>query len=177
MAAKSSLLLWFFFLFLAGTVFAQGLVPLKLDPKNRAVFSLGYNFIPKGTKLGNREAEDGFFVPTVGFDYFRKLHARWEIGLMWDWELDHYFIKSEDLERERAMIFTLVGNFKLTEKWAVFAGLGPELEEHRNQAVFRIGTEYAMVMGNNWKFVPALSCDLKNGYSTWSASVGFGKFF
>ncbi|AWW30843.1 hypothetical protein DN752_12295 [Echinicola strongylocentroti] len=145
--------------------------------KNRVVFSLGYTWIPAANELSETEADGGFFVPTVGFDYFRKVHERWEVGIMWDWELDHYMVNGDELERERAMLFALVANYELMDHWAVFAGAGVEFEKHENLAVLRMGTEYAVEMGQDWEFVPSFALDIKKGYNTWSLAVGFCKRF
>ncbi|WP_246581585.1 hypothetical protein [Echinicola shivajiensis] len=145
--------------------------------KNRVVFSLGYTWIPKGAELSESEAESGFFVPAVGFDYFRKIHEKFEIGMMWDWELDHYIVTGKELERERAMIFALVLTYSITEKWKAFTGGGAEFEKHENLGIFRLGTEYAFEMQRNWEFTPTLLFDIKKGYDTWGISLGFCKKF
>ncbi|WP_200975303.1 hypothetical protein [Echinicola sp. 20G] len=177
MKFKNSILLIILSLFFVTPLMAQEEMEEEGETKNRVLFSLGYTWIPQGAELEEMEVGDGFFVPAVGFDYFRKIHERWEIGMMWDWELDHYIVISEELERERAMLFALVANYELTEKWAVFAGGGAEFEKNENLAIFRLGTEYAIEMQNNWEFVPALMFDFKKGYDTWSLSLGFCKKF
>ncbi|WP_226335142.1 hypothetical protein [Echinicola marina] len=145
--------------------------------KNRVVFSLGYTWIPKGASLGESESESGFFVPAVGFDYFRKIQENFEIGLMWDWELDHYIVTGRELERERAMIFAFVLTYGITERWKVLTGGGIELEKSENLGIYRLGTEYAFEMQRNWEFTPTLLFDMKKGYDTWAISLGFCKKF
>ncbi|GGZ19471.1 hypothetical protein GCM10007049_09900 [Echinicola pacifica] len=149
----------------------------EAETKNRVVFSLGYTWIPQGAKLSESETGDGFFVPAVGFDYFRKVSDRLEVGMMWDWELDHYIIRNSELERERAMIFAAVASYELMEHWAVYAGLGGEFEKNENLMIWRLGTEYAIPMGHNWEFLPSFTFDIKEGYNSWNLAVGFGKRF
>lgn len=111
MNIKYSVTIIFFILLIAGQAMAQEEEePSENETLNRVVFSLGYTWIPQGDDLDQTESEGGYFVPAVGFDYFRKVHERWEIGVMWDWELEHYIIRNEDLERERSMLFALVAN-------------------------------------------------------------------
>ncbi|GGF33272.1 hypothetical protein GCM10011339_21860 [Echinicola rosea] len=144
---------------------------------NRVVFSLGYTWIPQGDDLDDKESEGGFFVPAIGFDYFRKVHDRWEIGVMWDWELEHYIVREENLERERSMLFALIANYELMEHWAVFGGGGIELEKHENLPIFRIGTEYSVDIGQQWELIPTFALDIKKGFNTYNLAVGFCKRF
>ncbi|AGA77398.1 hypothetical protein [Echinicola vietnamensis] len=178
MNIKYSVTIIFFILLIAGQAMAQEEEePSENETLNRVVFSLGYTWIPQGDDLDQTESEGGYFVPAVGFDYFRKVHERWEIGVMWDWELEHYIIRNEDLERERSMLFALVANYELTERWALFGGGGIELEKHENLPVFRVGTEYAIDMGQQWELLPSFALDIKRGYNTWNLAVGFCKRF
>ena len=73
------------------------------ESKNALVLNFGYTHIPQGAELGS-ESTGGFFVPSIGLDYGRVMGERWEIGIMLDYELDHYLIVEKDLERENAFI-------------------------------------------------------------------------
>ncbi|QDH78344.1 hypothetical protein FKX85_04535 [Echinicola soli] len=178
MTYKFLLSIIFLFMFFGGQVMAQEEAePAETATLNRVVFSLGYTWIPQADDLDEAESDGGFFVPAIGFDYFRKVHERWEVGLMWDWELEHYIIRDENLERERSMLFALIANYELMEHWSVFGGGGIELEKHENLPVIRIGTEYSVEMGQQWEFIPSFALDIKKGYNTWNLAVGFCKRF
>ena len=137
--------------------------------------AFGYTYIPKGAALDASEAE-GFFVPSFGLDYFHLLDRRWELGIMLDWELDHYLIFEKELERERAFIATLTATHKLIN-WHLQGGLGVELEKNEHLVVLRLGLERPIHLGNRWVLGPAVYFDIKEGYDTWSLSVSIGKGF
>lgn len=136
----------------------------------------GFTFIPVAGNLHDTEAR-GLFVPSVGLDYMFHLAKRWEIGLMLDYELDHYMIADSQIEREHAFLATLIGMFKISEHWGVFAGGGIEIEPHEHLPVFRMGTEYTIDLRKNWLLIPKFYFDLKKNYDTWSLQLSIGKRF
>lgn len=146
------------------------------EGKNLIAFTVGYTYIPEAGELRSTEA-DGFFVPTLGLDYFRRVHPKWEIGLMLDLELDSYLIIDKDLERENAFIMALAGVYKLTPNFQLVGGAGMEWEENENLVIMRLGAERPFNLGNEWKLGPALFFDFKEGYDTWSLSLSIGKEF
>ncbi len=144
--------------------------------KHQIAAGFGYTFIPAANNLGSAEAQ-GVLVPTVGLDYFYHIHPGWEIGFMADYELDHYLIVEHELERENALILALAGMYKATEHLGVFAGGGMELERHEHLAVFRLGTEYSISIGERWELVPKITYDFKEHYNTWSFSLSLAGMF
>jgi len=138
--------------------------------------SFGYTYIPGGAEVDATEA-DGFLVPSVGLDYMYKVAPRWEIGIMMDVELDHYLVVDQELERENAFIAVIVGLYKVTPRFSLFAGGGIEVEHHGNLAVFRIGADTPIPLGREWVLAPTLIFDFKEGYDTWSLAVSIGKEF
>lgn len=149
---------------------------LEMEGRHFIALSFGYTYIPKGANLESSEQE-GFFVPSVGLDYMYRLTPRWEVGTMLDVELDHYLIFDKELERENAFIATIVGLYKVTPRFSVYAGGGIELETHKNLAVFRIGVDSPIPIGRNWIMAPTFIADFKEGYDTWSLAVSIGKEF
>ncbi|MEQ8713391.1 MAG: hypothetical protein RIC80_10255 [Cyclobacteriaceae bacterium] len=146
------------------------------EGKNLIAATVGYTYIREAGELGATEA-DGFFVPTIGLDYFRKVHTKWEIGLMLDLELGQYLIIKKELERERAFIAAFAGAYKVTPNFQLVAGAGIELEKHKNLAILRLGAERQFNLGNEWRLGPAFFFDFKEGYDTWSLSLSLGKEF
>lgn len=139
----------------------------EMETRNFLSLSFGYTYIPKGAELDATE-EEGFFVPSLGIDYMYRLTPRWEIGTMMDVELDHYLVFEKDLERENAFIATIIGLYKVTPRFSVYAGGGIEFETHENLAVFRIGVDSPIPLGREWVMAPTFLADFKEGYDTWS---------
>jgi hypothetical protein len=144
--------------------------------RNMLMFTFGYTHIPKGAELNAAEAE-GFFVPSVGLDYVRRIGHRWEFGLLLDYELDHYLIVEEEFERENAFIAVAGLGYELIEHFALMAGAGIEIEKNENLFVFRLGAEYGIHFNNRWVLAPAFFYDFKEGYDTYSLSLGIGYNF
>ena len=170
-----ALFLSLFFLVVIPTANAQESEPAdEKETKHLISASFGYTFIPKATSIGGTEAK-GIFVPSIGLDYFYRLSPKWEVGTMMDLELSDYLVLEKDLEREKAMVFALVGAYKLSKHINLFGGGGIELEKHHNLAIFRFGTEYIHYFKKGWILGPAFFYDLKEGYDTWSLAIAFGK--
>jgi len=146
------------------------------EKKNLISVALGYTYIPKGAAPDAEEA-DGVFTPSVGLDYFRRVHPRWEIGLMADLELGEYLVIEKDLNRENALLLVAMADFNLTKHISFLAGGGMELERHKNLGIIRLGTEYVFRLKKDWIITPGFFYDFKEGYDTWALSIGFGKEF
>jgi hypothetical protein len=144
--------------------------------RHRVGAGFGFSFIPVAGDLGDTDAR-GLFVPSLRLDYFFHMLPRWEIGFMGNYELDHYMIVDQQIERDHALGLTLVGMFNITDHLGVFAGGGIEIESHQNLGVFRLGTEYSLDLGKSWALVPKLYFDFKNNYDTWSFGVTIEKKF
>ncbi len=146
------------------------------EKKNLISVALGYTYIPKGAAPDAGEA-DGVFTPSVGLDYFRRVHPRWEIGLMADLELGEYLVIDKELNRKNALLIVAMANFNLTKHISFLAGGGMEFERHKNLGVIRLGTEYVFRLKKDWIITPGFFYDFKEGYDTWALSIGFGKEF
>jgi hypothetical protein len=143
------------------------------ENKNVLTMALAYTFISAGSAQDN--LENGHFVPGIGIDYFRRIHPKFDVGIMADIELGTYIIpRQDDLIRERALVLALIGSYALTENWGVFFGPGYELERHKSFPIFRLGSEYIFTLNSDW-FVPVgLFYDIKEGFDAWSVSAGIG---
>ncbi len=164
-----------FFLIIFCASFLSGYAQ-EAEKKNLLSISLGYTYIPQGSALEEHEA-DGIFIPSIGLDYFHRLHPRWELGLMVDLELGEYVISQKELNRKNALAFIGVGSFTATKNLSLFAGGGIEVERHHNLGLIRLGTEYLFKLKNNWVISPSFIYDIKDGFDTWSLSIAFGKEF
>ena len=154
----------------------QDAVQQEKHARHLVAAGFGFTFVPVAAEIGTSQAS-GLFVPSVGLDYMFHLAKRWEIGLMLDYELDHYMIVDSQVERERAFLAALVGMYKISEHWGVFTGGGIEIEPHEHLAVFRLGTEYSIDLKKNWLLIPKFYFDLKKNYDTWSLQLSIGKKF
>jgi hypothetical protein len=96
---------------------------------------------------------------------------------MANYELDHYMIVDQQIERENALGLSLVGQFHITDHLAVYAGGGVEMEIHRNIGLFRLGMEYSIDLKKNWVLVPKVYWDWKSNYNTWSFALCFARKF
>ena len=143
---------------------------------NMIAITFGYTFIPSGGELAANEAR-GFFVPTIGFDYYRRVATKWEIALMADVEFDHYLIVDKELERENASIFVIAASYGLTETLHILGGVGAEFEKHENLFVTRIGLEKTFPLTKGWMISTNALYDFKEDFDTWSIGVGVGKDF
>ncbi len=83
----------------------------------------GFTFVPLGDALGDTD-ERGVFTKTVGLDYFYNFNPRWGAGFLSALELDHYVVTDEQVERENAIILTLVGMYSATKYLDLFLGGG-----------------------------------------------------
>ena len=173
---KASILALVIVFFSYSRMYAQEEANTHPEEKHLIALSLGYTHIPKGGEAHHAEAT-GVFVPSIGLDYFYKIHRKWEIGMMADAEFGEYIIVHKELNRENAFLLAGVGAFKITNHWAVFGGAGIEIEKNENLAVLRLGTDYSFSLGKGWLVAPSFIYDLKEGYDTWSISLGIGKGF
>jgi hypothetical protein len=89
--------------------------------------------------------------------------------------LDHYVVTDEQVERENAIILTLVGMYSATKYLDLFLGGGVEVEQHDNLAVLRLGLQYSIDVGKHWALVPKLHFDFKENYNTWSFALSFAR--
>jgi len=146
------------------------------DHRHLLDLGFGFTFIPLGDKLEDYDAR-GLFTPTLGLDYFHRFTRRWGAGFMGNYELDHYVVTDDRIERENALLLTFVGLFSATKYLDLFLGGGIELEQHDNLGIFRFGAQYTIGVGEHWAIVPKLHFDFKENYDTWSFVLSFARKF
>ena len=143
------------------------------EDKNVMTVAFAASYIPAGTQQDN--INKGHLVPGIGIDYFRKINERFDLGTMMDIELATYVIpRKEDLIRDKAFVVTIIGSFMINDNWGVFLGPGYELEKHKSFPIFRVGKEYLIRFNSVWFIPVGFFYDAKDGYDTYSLSVGAG---
>jgi hypothetical protein len=153
----------------------EALAEEELLKQHKLTLAFGYTHIPEGAD--DVESDKGVWVPGLGLDYFYRLNEKWEIGIAADIEFGEYLIIDKDLNRKNAFILVALAGYELVPAWAVFAGGGIEIEEHKNLAVLRVGTEYEFQFENDWLIAPGLLFDLKEEFNSFSIYVAGGKIF
>ncbi len=146
---------------------------------NTVAFSPGVTFIPAGTN--EDMSTSGVTVPTIGFDYFRRVHQNWQVGLMIDIELGKYGVpkKYDDLKRHNALLLAAVSTFTIPNtNINIYGGFGMEFEKHEHLTLLRVGVEYTINIGETgWVLGPNAFMDYKDHYETWAVAVALGKEF
>ncbi len=152
-------------------------VEKELMFKNTIAVSGGVTHVPKGANL--EQQATGYFLPTIGIDYLRRITSHWEIGVMLDLELAKYQIPSIDnLNRHNAVVTALVTAFAIPKTHInLFGGIGMEFETHEHLPIFRLGAEYQIKFGDKgWFMGPNIFMDYKK-YETWSLAFAIGREF
>lgn len=175
---KLSVLSLLFFC-LAVALFAQENESVYVEKeKNVISFAYGYTYVPKASAIQDKEANRGFFIPSIGLDYLRRVSKRMEIGIMTDLELADYLIIDRDLERNKAFVGALVMAYSIKEGSNIFFGPGYETDRHHSFFIFRLGFEHSFLLGNGgWVITPGSFYDIKYGYDAWSVAIAVGKMF
>ncbi len=148
-----------------------------LEHTYKIALAFGYNHIPAGFEEGNEE--ESVFVPSIGLDFFYSLNHKFTLGMVADLELAEYLVdfNREDLVRERALIWALIGTYEVLPHWKLLLGGGIEFEKHKNLGVVRLGTEYEIELSKGWDLGPSLFFDIKEHFNVWALSVAIGKRF
>lgn len=170
---KNIIILFGLFL-ISSNLMAQQTERINEEPerKNLIAVVLAYNLIREGAEVDGGEGDLGYWVTSIGLDYLRKISERWEVGVKLDYQLGHYIIPHKDnLERENSFLILGVGSFEILPKWSVFTGGGMEFEKNEDLVVFRLGTEYAFPLKNQWEIPVGFFWDAKERYDVFTASV------
>jgi len=147
----------------------------ELAKRHKLALAVGYTHIPEG--VDEAQGDKGVWVPALGLDYYYRLNEKWKIGLAADIEFGEYLIVDRDLNRHNAFILVALAGYELVPFWAVFAGGGIELEDHKNLGVLRLGTEYEFMFQRDWLIAPGLLADFKWEFTSWSVYVAGGRVF
>lgn len=140
----------------------------------------GYGFISGAIDGSGNEVRK--IIPIIGLDYDYWFSHKIALGLWSDLELNSYTISYEDqqyLDRNYAIVASLVVIYEPIHNWALFAGPGYEIEAHHNFPLLKIGTEYGKSFEGGWGMGLALSVDIKEVNTSINvglvASKRFGK--
>ncbi len=144
--------------------------------KNAIAIAFGYAYLPDGVKIESTN-EPGYFVPSIGIDYIRKVSHKLELLAVVDFELDHYLISGKDIIRENATIVVIGAMYNIIDHWGVMLGAGIEMDKHHELFVARFGTEYGFHLSDRWVLSPGIFYDYKDVHSTFSTSLALGYNF
>ncbi len=151
------------------------------EGKNRIGFVLEATFVPEGSSTEHSEESNddskGTVVPTIGLEYTRTLSHHWDIGFSAELELESYIIVEEQLNRENPLILVAFAIYRIMGNWFIYGGGGVELEQHKNLAVLRLGTEYEIKLSNGWDIAPTLTFDHKIDLNSFALGFSIGKRF
>ena len=116
------------------------------------------------------EIKSGASFSNIGFDYLRRIHPKWELGLQLDIDCEKNFVQFEGVQLAGIAVFSI------TQKWPVFAGFGIAGEEDHNEGFFRVGTEYTFFMGKKQMFfiAPGALMDTTGNDVTPSIMIALG---
>jgi len=144
------------------------------EGKNFLGLSIGYSHVRDAATIGGTEAE-GLFVPSIGFNYFRKASESAKFGIMTDIELSDYLIFDSDLERENVFIVVAVASFQFQDHLTLLGGFGREFDNNEQVQIIRMGAEFPFELKKGWEVIPEFLFDIKNGtYNVYTLGVSFG---
>lgn len=133
-----------FFILISTVIFSQEDKSIKEDtlklkdimPVNTITVGLGRAYdIFSGDPFSN-----------IGFDYLRRFHEKWEVGLQLDIDWKKNFTHFEGVQ------VAAIAVYSITNKWPVFAGFGIEGTEEHRIGFLRVGTEYTFFVGKKGMF-------------------------
>lgn len=120
-------------------------------------------------------------IASYGLDFEYWPSGKWGIGLHNDIELESFILVEEgkeDLERERPLVITLDGLYKIWKGMVVVAGPGLEFDPNKTLILLRFGLEYEFEMRRHWDLAPAIIYDTRfNAFDTWGIGLAVGKRF
>ena len=117
------------------------------------------------------ELLSGGSFSNIGFDYLRRIHPKWELGVQLDIDWQRDFVEFEGVQ------VALIAAYSVTQKWPVFAGFGIAGEEDgHKEGFFRVGTEYTFFMGKKEMFfiAPGAFMDVTTSDVTPSVMLALG---
>lgn len=114
-------------------------------------------------------------IPSYGLDIEYWPSGKWGMGLHNDIELESFILieeGEEDLERERPLVITLDGLYKVWKDLVVVAGPGLEFDPNKTLTLLRFGLEYEFEMTHHWYLSPAFIYDTRfNAFDTWGIGL------
>jgi hypothetical protein len=106
----------------------------------------------------------------IGFDYLRRFHEKWEVGLQLDIDWKKNFTHFEGIQ------IAAIAAYSITNKWPVFAGFGIEGTEEHSIGFLRVGTEYTFFIDKKEMFfiAPGSFIDMNTESVTPSLMIAVG---
>ena len=101
----------------------------------------------------------------IGIEYERRINKYFGIGALAEYS-------SGDLD---SWVYVVPFAYH-HERWKFYVAPGVEDSEHGNEALLRLGVEYAFEVGG-WELSPQLDVDLVDNKEVWVLGVTFGRGF
>jgi len=147
-------------------------------PRHRLAFFTGNTWI---REEGNDGAIDGLIAaPTIGVDYAFRFGERFAIASISDLILDSYVIVLEDgseLERELAVVTSVVVMWRATHRLQLFAGPGIEADKHETLTLLKVGLEWDIFEPHPWDVALNVAADIKGEYNALAFGLSIGRLW
>jgi hypothetical protein len=147
-------------------------------PRHRLAFFTGNTWIHEEGEVG---AVDGLIAaPTIGIDYAFRFSERFAVGSINDLILDSYVIVLEDgseLERELAVVTSVVVMWRATHRLQLFAGPGIEADKHETLTLLKVGLEWDIFEPHPWDVALNVAADIKGEYNALAVGLSIGRLW
>jgi hypothetical protein len=110
--------------------------------------------------------ESGFFLPTFGIEYVRKINSYFGVGVITEIELGSHIISTDEdtheqkeVNRESAFLVLPALYFK-AGNFVTSIGYGIEFEKNENLGLLKLSAMYVLELKNDkWIVIPSISWD------------------
>jgi len=147
-------------------------------PRHRLAFFTGNTWIRQEGEVG---AVDGLIAaPTIGLDYAFRFNERFAVGSISDLIMDSYVIVLEDgseLERELAVVTSVVVMWRATHRLQLFAGPGIEADQHETLTLLKVGLEWDIFEPHPWDVALNVAADIKGEYNPLVFGLSIGRLW
>jgi len=129
---------------------------------HRLALITGYGFLSGA--INEEGQERPHVVPVFGIDYEYWFNHKIGVGTHNDLEMGTYSVELDDqeyVERNFAVVTSVVFLYEPIHNWALFAGPGYELEANHNFPVFKVGTDISKSFEGGWGIGFVLAYDFK----------------
>lgn len=143
-------------------------------PQIHGAIMMANSHVPKAVE----GAFIGITVPTWGFDLGYYFHPKWSAVIQADIIIQSFTVEEDNIELRRTNPMALVPvlQFEIFKRCLIYTGLGYELEEHENLALWRVGIEYNFEISKKFEIGLNLRYENKEEvYDTWTFGIAFNK--
>ncbi len=139
-----------------------------------------------GLFIGNTSIlQTGFYLPTVGLEYFREINHFIAVGIISEFELGSHIVeKSEEnvviseVNRESAILILPTLCFRVYKGLLFKVGYGVEFEKSHDLGLLKVGFDYVLFLKDpKWRVLPGVSWDHTKYFDGVVYGVTFGYTF